>query len=128
MDIVGLSGLITPSLDEMVHVAGEMQRQGLHMPLLIGGATTSRVHTAARIDPGYLQAVVHVPDASRAPAVVGHLMDPAQRPSYTAEVKAEYQVVREKREREQAARRMLPLERGPRAGPDRRLVRLRQPP
>ncbi|MEZ4387825.1 MAG: methionine synthase [Candidatus Krumholzibacteriia bacterium] len=109
VDIVGLSGLITPSLDEMVHVAGEMQRQGLQVPLLIGGATTSRVHTAARIDPGYADAVMHVPDASRAPAVVGRLLDPAQREAFTAEVKAEYVAVRQKREREQAVRQLLPL-------------------
>ena len=110
VDLVGLSGLITPSLDEMVHVAGEMQRRGLTMPLLIGGATTSRVHTAARIDPGYPQAVVHVPDASRAPAVVGRLLDDAQRPAFTETMKAEYAEVRQRREREQAARTLLTLD------------------
>ena len=109
VDIVGLSGLITPSLDEMVHVAGEMQRRGLDLPLLIGGATTSRVHTAARIDPGYDHAVVHVPDASRAPGVVGRLLDPSARDVFTAETKQAYEVVREKREREQAARKLVPL-------------------
>ncbi|MBD3219811.1 methionine synthase, partial [bacterium] len=109
VDIVGLSGLITPSLDEMVHVAGEMQRRGFELPLLIGGATTSRVHTAARIDPGYDHAVVHVPDASRAPSVVGRLLDPTARAGFTAETKQAYEVVREKREREQAARKLVPL-------------------
>lgn len=110
VDIVGLSGLITPSLDEMVHVAGEMQRRGLTTPLLIGGATTSRVHTAARIDPGYGEAVVHVPDASRAPGVVGRLMDHDQRPGFTHALKGEYADVREKRDRDQAARNLLSLD------------------
>ena len=69
VDIIGLSGLITPSLDEMVHVASEMQRLGMDLPLMIGGATTSRIHTAVKIDPAYEQAVVHVADASRAVGV-----------------------------------------------------------
>ncbi len=76
VDLIGLSGLITPSLDEMVHVAGEMQRQGFHVPLLIGGATTSRAHTAVKIAPAYAQTVVHVLDASRAVGVVGSLKNP----------------------------------------------------
>jgi 5-methyltetrahydrofolate--homocysteine methyltransferase len=75
-DMVGLSGLITPSLDEMVHVAREMEREGFEIPLLIGGATTSRVHTAVKIAPAYRQPVVHVLDASRAVGVVGHLRSP----------------------------------------------------
>ena len=66
VDIIGLSGLITPSLDEMAHVAREMEREGLKLPLLIGGATTSKAHTAVKIAPGYSQPVVHVLDASRA--------------------------------------------------------------
>jgi len=74
-DIVGLSGLITPSLDEMAHVASEMQRRGLELPLLIGGATTSRQHTAVKIAPRYAQSVVHVNDASRAVGVVSSLLD-----------------------------------------------------
>ena len=110
VDIVGLSGLITPSLDEMVHVAGAMQREGLDVPLLIGGATTSRVHTAARIDPAYAEAVVHVQDASRAPGVVGRLTDPARRPGYTAEVKDACAQERAKRERAQASRNLTPLD------------------
>ena len=74
-DIIGLSGLITPSLDEMVHVAGEMQRQGFTVPLLIGGATTSRIHTALRVTPAYSQRpVVHVADASRAAGVISKLL------------------------------------------------------
>ena len=73
-DIVGLSGLITPSLDEMVHVAKEMERQGFTVPLLIGGATTSRTHTAVKIAPAYRHPVVHVQDASRAVGVMGNLV------------------------------------------------------
>ncbi|HRE02957.1 MAG TPA: cobalamin-dependent protein, partial [Ilumatobacteraceae bacterium] len=69
-DIIGLSGLITPSLDEMVNVANEMQRQGFSTPLLVGGATTSRIHTALRITPAYSSPVVHVADASRAAGVI----------------------------------------------------------
>ena len=75
-DIIGLSGLITPSLDEMVHVAKEMERQGFSVPLLIGGATTSKAHTAVKIAPGYSQPVIHVLDASRAVGVVGSLLNP----------------------------------------------------
>src|SRR4029434_10598350 len=76
VDIIGLSGLITPSLDEMAHVAREMEREGFKVPLLIGGATTSRAHTAVKIAPGYAEPVVHVLDASRAVGVVGHLKSP----------------------------------------------------
>ena len=83
-DAIGLSGLITPSLDEMVHVAAEMERQGFKIPLLIGGATTSRIHTAVKIAPAYSQPVVHVPDASRAVTAVGSLMNEALRPEYVA--------------------------------------------
>src|SRR5258708_33067843 len=77
-DIVGLSGLITPSLDQMVDVAHEMERRGLTLPLLIGGATTSRQHTAVKIAPEYEQPVVHVHDASRVVGVVADLLDPAR--------------------------------------------------
>jgi 5-methyltetrahydrofolate--homocysteine methyltransferase len=82
VDLIGLSGLITPSLDEMVHVAREMERQGFSVPLLIGGATTSRAHTAVKIAPGYSQPVVHVLDASRAVGVVSSLSSAAQRPEF----------------------------------------------
>jgi 5-methyltetrahydrofolate--homocysteine methyltransferase len=109
VDIIGLSGLITPSLDEMVLVAGEMQRQGFTMPLLIGGATTSRVHTALRIDPAYASAVVHVADASRAPGVVGRLTDPDAAAAFTTEAKAACAELRERRAQEQDARELLPL-------------------
>src|SRR5215472_10447089 len=81
-DIVGLSGLITPSLDEMVHVAKEMERRGLATPLLIGGATTSRQHTAVKIAPEYSRSTVHVLDASRAVGVVSSLLDPRKRAEF----------------------------------------------
>src|SRR5439155_11864996 len=90
-DIIGLSGLITPSLDEMSFLAGEMERQGLNLPLLIGGATTSRVHTAVKIDPNYRNGpVVHVNDASRAVGVASSLMSAERREAYATEVRAEY--------------------------------------
>jgi len=81
-DLIGLSGLITPSLDEMVHVAKEMQREGFEVPLLIGGATTSSKHTAVRIAPSYHESIVHVLDASQAVGVVGHLIDPDLKPAF----------------------------------------------
>ncbi len=93
-DIVGLSGLITPSLDEMVHVAKEMEREGFTVPLLIGGATTSKAHTAVKIAPGYSNPVVHVLDASRAVGTVGSLINPALRPAYAAGIRADYEKVR----------------------------------
>ena len=96
-DMIGLSGLITPSLDEMVTVAEEMARAGMTMPLLIGGATTSRVHTALRIDPAYAGAVVHVLDASRAVGVCTQLVSDTQAEDFTARTKAEYDEVRVKR-------------------------------
>ncbi|GAB2799385.1 methionine synthase [Halomonas shantousis] len=95
-DIIGLSGLITPSLDEMVHVAKEMQRQGFELPLLIGGATTSKAHTAVKIEPQYQQPVIYVTDASRAVGVAGRLLSASQKPAYVAEIRAEYEKVRER--------------------------------
>jgi 5-methyltetrahydrofolate--homocysteine methyltransferase len=95
-DMIGLSGLITPSLEEMCHVAAEMERQGFDMPLLIGGATTSRVHTAVKINPNYLRGqTIYVTDASRAVGVVSHLMSRAERPGYCEGVRAEYAKIRE---------------------------------
>ena len=94
VDIIGLSGLITPSLDEMAHVAREMERQGLLLPLLIGGATTSKAHTAVKIAPAYRQPVVHVLDASRAVPVVSSLISVEQKPNFTRELKAEYDRIR----------------------------------
>src|SRR5256714_7251026 len=79
VDMIGLSGLITPSLDEMVHVAKEMEREGFTLPLLIGGATTSAKHTAVKIAPAYRQTVIHVKDASRSVGVVDRLNRPDQR-------------------------------------------------
>src|SRR4029077_11783421 len=81
-DLIGLSGLITPSLDEMVHVAKEMEREGFQLPLLIGGATTSSKHTAVRIAPSYHQSTVHVLDASQSVGVVGSLIDPDLKPAF----------------------------------------------
>ncbi|MBW0144451.1 methionine synthase [Sphingomicrobium clamense] len=95
-DMIGLSGLITPSLDEMVSVAGEMEREGLTMPLLIGGATTSRVHTALKIAPARSGPVIHVTDASRAVGVMTKLLGDDAQP-YLAEIAADYADIREKR-------------------------------
>ncbi|MBO9624448.1 MAG: methionine synthase [Sphingomonas sp.] len=108
-DMIGLSGLITPSLDEMVTVAEEMQRAQMTMPLLIGGATTSRVHTALRIEPAYKGPVVHVLDASRAVGVATALVSDTQRDDYVAKVAEEYAGIRAAREgKGQSA--LLPLE------------------
>ncbi|MYB07489.1 MAG: methionine synthase [Gemmatimonadetes bacterium] len=96
-DLIGLSGLITPSLDQMVHVASEMERTGMTQPLLIGGATTSRVHTAVKIEPRYSGATVHVLDASRCVTVAGRLLDRASRPAYTAAIREEYEGIRRRR-------------------------------
>ncbi|MEZ5680487.1 MAG: methionine synthase [Erythrobacter sp.] len=97
-DMIGLSGLITPSLDEMVTVAEEMQRAGMTMPLLIGGATTSKVHTALRIDPAYEGPVIHVLDASRAVGVASRLLSDTQRDEFVETTAAEYEKVRAARE------------------------------
>ena len=94
-DIVGLSGLITPSLDEMVHVAKEMTRQGFDVPLLIGGATTSKAHTAVKIAPSYAPSVVHVLDASRAVGVVSNLMNREQKATFVQGIRADYERVRQ---------------------------------
>ncbi|MCC2641651.1 MAG: metH, partial [Nitrospira sp.] len=95
VDMVGLSGLITPSLDEMAHVAKEMTRQGFDLPLLIGGATTSKAHTAVKIAPSYRHATVHVLDASRAVGVVGNLINEEQRERFTNQIRADYDRVRQ---------------------------------
>ncbi len=94
-NVIGLSGLITPSLDEMVHVASEMKREGFEVPLLIGGATTSKVHTAVKIAPQYPYPVVYVPDASRVVGVVSNLLSPERKDAYAGEVAADYEAVRE---------------------------------
>ncbi len=95
VDIIGLSGLITPSLDEMVHLAKEMERKDFSIPLLIGGATTSKAHTAVKIDPQYKNAVIHVNDASRAVTVVGDLLNEKSNQKYVGDVKADYEKFRE---------------------------------
>ncbi|GGG53597.1 hypothetical protein GCM10011414_24090 [Croceivirga lutea] len=96
VDVIGLSGLITPSLDEMVFLAKEMERQNFNVPLLIGGATTSKAHTAVKIDPVYKHAVVHVNDASRAVTVVGDLLQKESSDTYKKSVKLDYESFREK--------------------------------
>ncbi len=107
-DIIGLSGLITPSLDEMVHVAREMQREGFKLPLLIGGATTSRMHTAVKIDPVYSHPVVHVLDASRAVGVLQRLLD--DRTAFLAEVEKDYTDLRQRHEGQRSAQSFLSLQ------------------
>ena len=110
VDIIGLSGLITPSLDEMVGVAKEMERQGFTMPLLIGGATTSRIHTAVKIDPHYTGPVIHVLDASRAVPVAGKLTQNEQTYADTlADIKKEYAKLREDHAKRQQAKEALSI-------------------
>jgi 5-methyltetrahydrofolate--homocysteine methyltransferase len=112
VDIIGLSGLITPSLDEMVHVASEMERQGFDIPLLIGGATTSRVHTAVKIHPSYHRGqTVYVTDASRAVGVVSALLSPDARQGYVDTVRAEYSKVAAAHARSEAEKIRLPIAR-----------------
>ena len=108
-DVIGLSGLITPSLDEMVHVAREMTRQGFSVPLLIGGATTSAAHTAVKIAPDYAPGVVHVLDASRVVNVVSALLSPEQKPAYLADVRTRQDRHREEFAARGARRNLLPL-------------------
>ncbi|MEC4889770.1 MAG: methionine synthase [Nitrospira sp.] len=108
VDIVGLSGLITPSLDEMVHVAKEMTREGFTVPLLIGGATTSKAHTAVKIAPSYVPSVVHVLDASRAVGVVSNLMSPAQKPAFVQQVRDDYERMRQAHQ-DKGAKALLPI-------------------
>ncbi|MGB8465094.1 MAG: methionine synthase [Terrimicrobiaceae bacterium] len=109
-DIIGLSGLITPSLDEMIHVAKEMQRADFSMPLLIGGATTSKAHTALKIQPHYDHGVIHVLDASRSVNVVSSLLSPERRPDYLAGVNTEYENLRAEYAGRSGARELLPFE------------------
>ncbi len=108
-DVIGLSGLITPSLDEMVHVAKEMERNGVKFPLLIGGATTSAAHTAVKIAPAYSNPVVHVLDASRVIGVVSSLLNPEAKPGFVAETRARQDKQRADFAGRQGARRLLPL-------------------
>ena len=109
-DVIGLSGLITPSLDEMVHVASEMERQGFDIPLLIGGATTSKVHTAVKIHPAYERGqTVYVTDASRAVGVVSALLSPEQRDGFIADTRAEYARMAEAHARAQEDKQRLTI-------------------
>ncbi|MDE4134833.1 methionine synthase [Phaeobacter sp. QD34_3] len=109
VDAIGLSGLITPSLDEMVHLASEMEREGFDIPLLIGGATTSKVHTAVKIAPNYSGPAVYVLDASRAVGVVGNLLSETNKADYVAGLREEYAEVAERHERAERAKERLPL-------------------
>ncbi len=112
VDVIGLSGLITPSLDEMVNVAAEMEREGFSVPLLIGGATTSRVHTAVKIAPRYERGqAVYVTDASRAVGVVSSLLNTETRGGYVADIRAEYEKLAEAHARADANKQRLPLAR-----------------
>ena len=110
VDIIGLSGLITPSLDEMVHIGKEMERQGFDLPLLIGGATTSQIHTSVKIDPQYRGAVVYVADASRAVGVASTLLSADKRKAYITGVKEKYRDLREQRAGQQKSRKLASLE------------------
>src|SRR3990172_8075512 len=111
VDVIGLSGLITPSLDEMVYVAMEMERRGFKIPLLIGGATTSRVHTAVKIAPNYSSPVVHVLDASRSVPVVSNLINPDNKiqSDYIQSIKVEYEKVRIDHSKKRAAKNFVSL-------------------
>jgi 5-methyltetrahydrofolate--homocysteine methyltransferase len=108
-DIIGLSGLITPSLDEMVHIAHEMKRRGMTQPLLIGGATTSRMHTAVKILPQYANGIVHVLDASRSVTVAGQLLNNETKPKFLLEVNTEYQSLQEQFAAKKIAKDFLPF-------------------
>ncbi|AMQ57196.1 methionine synthase [Algoriphagus sanaruensis] len=110
VDIIGLSGLITPSLDEMVTVASEMERQGLKIPLLIGGATTSRIHTAVKIDPVYSGTVVHVTDASKSVPIAGEAISEETKESFHRQIKETYRQLREEHEAKQSAKQLVTYE------------------
>jgi len=108
VDIIGLSGLITPSLDEMVHIAKEMKRRGMKQPLLIGGATTSRMHTAVKIAPEYDLGIVHVLDASRSVTVAGSLLSKDQKADFLSGIKAEYQTLKQSFDNKKSTKNYLP--------------------
>lgn len=110
VDIIGLSGLITPSLDEMVNVASEMERQGLKIPLLIGGATTSRIHTAVKIDPVYSGTVVHVTDASKSVPIAGEAISEETKEAYRLQLKETYRQLREEHEAKQSLKQLVSYE------------------
>lgn len=110
VDIIGLSGLITPSLDEMVHVAKEAEREGFKLPIMIGGATTSRIHAAVKIAPSYSGTIVHVLDASRSVTVASNLLNPESKESYAATIRAEYDQARENHLRKKSDKKLVPIE------------------
>ena len=110
VDVIGLSGLITPSLDEMAHVAKEMKRQGFTLPLLIGGATTSRAHTSVKIAPGYHETVVHVLDASRAVGIVGQLINPQLKPAFVRKNREDQEKLRQQHASQKDGKPLLKLE------------------
>ncbi|HXP34417.1 MAG TPA: methionine synthase [Chthoniobacterales bacterium] len=109
-DAIGLSGLITPSLDEMVHIAQEMEREKFELPLLIGGATTSRAHTAVKIAPHYHESTIHVLDASRAVGVVNSLLSAKQKVAFDAKTRAEYEALRKAHTAKMREKKLIPLE------------------
>ena len=109
VDVIGLSGLITPSLEEMVHVAAEMERRRLHFPLLIGGATTSEIHTAVKIAPQYSRPVIHVRDASRCVGVLSSLLRQETREGYVAEIEKKYDALKQKHLSKKAGQGLIPL-------------------
>lgn len=110
VDIIGLSGLITPSLDEMVHVAKEMERLNLKFPLLIGGATTSRIHTAVKVEPHYSGPTIHVLDASRSVSVVGNLLNDKVTDEFITTIRNEYVELRENHKRKQSEKKLISIE------------------
>src|SRR3954462_9876334 len=109
-DVIGLSGLITPSLDEMVHVAQEMEREGFSVPLLIGGATTSRAHTAVKIAPHYRSSAVHVLDASRAVGVVSTLLNEESKVAFDKQTRADYERLREEHAAKSREKKLISIE------------------
>src|SRR5690606_5968442 len=109
-DMIGLSGLITPSLDEMIYNAGEMKRQGFNLPLLIGGATTSKAHTAIKIAPHYDEPVVHVSDASLVVEVCSQLLNAEYKPAYVAELKSIQAKIKEAHAAKNRATDLLSIE------------------
>lgn len=110
VDIIGLSGLITPSLDEMVHVANEMERMNIKLPLLIGGATTSRIHTAVKVEPSYSGPTIHVLDASRSVSVVGNLLNEKVADEFINAIRNEYVELRENHKRKQSEKKLISIE------------------
>lgn len=110
VDIVGVSGLITPSLDEMVHISAEMKRRDMHIPLLIGGATTSRIHTAVKIAPKYDEGVVHVADASRSVTVVSSLLNKENKTAFLSDIKKQYTTLKENYENKKPVKQYIGYE------------------